>query len=113
MHRWDSSGRLVLGLEIVPAFATYRGLYEFSQYSFQAVYAVSNRSEEYLKCTILQYNVAFCILSIRSQKERHTIVRLGINSVDGFSFLLTRVVFEAEHERHAMAQSAGLEERVE
>lgn len=31
----------------------------------------------------------------------------------GSSFLLTPVMLEAEHERHAMEQSEGLEERVE
>ena len=40
------------------------------------------------------------------------IIRLSMNAVDRFSFSLTMFVFEAEHERHAMAQSAGLEEWV-
>ncbi|XP_073389468.1 ABC transporter A family member 7 isoform X4 [Physcomitrium patens] len=35
----QTSRGLVLALEIIPAFATYRGLFEFSQYSFSAVYA--------------------------------------------------------------------------
>ncbi|KAG0620187.1 hypothetical protein M758_4G196700 [Ceratodon purpureus] len=34
----SSSKQLLTGLEIIPPFATYRGLYEFSQYSFKAVY---------------------------------------------------------------------------
>jgi ABC-type multidrug transport system fused ATPase/permease subunit len=34
----NTSRRVVTALEILPPFATYRGLWEFAQYSFQAVY---------------------------------------------------------------------------
>lgn len=38
------AGKLVLALELIPAFATYRGLYEFAQYAFRAVYTVRFRN---------------------------------------------------------------------
>lgn len=34
----DTSRRVIIALQIIPPFATYRGLWEFAQYSFQAVY---------------------------------------------------------------------------